>query len=336
MDEKRILLGHGSGGLLSHELIENLFVRHFGNPPLLPLEDAALLDAPTGRIAFTTDSYVVKPLFFPGGDIGRLSLCGTINDLSMRGAEPRYVSTGFIIEEGFPFTDLQKIVLSMTEAAQEAGVSIVCGDTKVVERGAADGLFINTAGIGVIPDSANVSVQYAQPGDAVMVSGTMGDHGVTIMSQRQGLHFKTDLQSDVAPLNRLVARMLEASPRIHAMRDPTRGGLATTLKEIALSSGVGIDIEEGRIPVAEGTRRACEMLGLDYLYLANEGKLVAVVPYEDAENLLDVMKKDVYGWNAAIVGRITSEHAGVVTMKNVYGVRRVVEMLASDQFPRIC
>ena len=336
MDENLILLGHGSGGGLSHELIEGLFVRYFGNPLLLPLEDASVFSLPPGRTAFTTDSYVVKPLFFPGGDIGRLSVCGTVNDLSMRGARPLYLSAGFIIEEGFAVSDLEKIVASMALAAKEAGVSIVCGDTKVVERHAADGLYINTAGVGLVAEGVSVSIQNAKPHDAVIVSGTMGDHGVTVLSQRQSLHFRSPLRSDVAPLASLAQGILEAAQGVHVMRDPTRGGIATTLKEIAKGSSVGIDIEEERIPVSDAVKGACEMLGLDYLYLANEGKLVAVVAESDASRVLEAMKASPYGKNAAIVGHVTEEHPGVVTIKNPFGIRRVLEMLASDQFPRIC
>ena len=321
---------------MSHELIEDLFVRYFGNPLLLPLEDASTFRLPQGKAAFTTDSYVVKPLFFPGGNIGRLSVCGTVNDLSMRGAEPLYLSAGFIIEEGFAVADLERIVVSMSEAAQEAGVSIVCGDTKVVERRAADGLYINTAGVGVVPDGVDISVQRAQPGDAVIVSGTIGDHGVTVLSQRQSLHFRSPLVSDVAPLNGLVRSMLDAAPSVHALRDPTRGGIATTLKEIAASSSAGIEIDEEAIPVSEAVKAACEMLGLDYLYLANEGKLVAVVPEGDAARVLDAMRGNKYGKDAAVIGRVTQDHPGIVTIRNAYGVKRIVEMLASDQFPRIC
>jgi len=336
MDEKLILLGHGSGGGMSHELIEGLFVRYFGNPLLLPLEDASTFRLPPGLAAFTTDSYVVKPLFFPGGNIGRLSVCGTVNDLSMRGAEPLYLSAGFIIEEGFAVADLERIVVSMSEAAHEAGVSIVCGDTKVVERHAADGLYINTAGVGVVPDGVDISVQRALPGDVVIVSGTIGDHGVTVLSQRQSLHFRSPLISDVAPLNRLVRSMLDAAPTVRAMRDPTRGGIATTLKEIAGNSSVGIEIDEELIPVSEAVKAACEMLGLDYLYLANEGKLVAVVPEGDAGRVLEAMRGNIYGKNAAIIGHVTQDHPGIVTIRNSYGIKRIVEMLASDQFPRIC
>jgi hydrogenase expression/formation protein HypE len=334
--EKLILLGHGSGGGLSRELIEGLFVRYFANPVLLPLEDASLFRVAQGRVAFTTDGYVVKPLFFPGGDIGRLSVCGTVNDLSMRGAQPLYLSAGFIIEEGFALADLERVVASMAEAAGEAGVSIVCGDTKVVERRAADGLYITTAGVGLVPEGVNVSVQLARPGDAVIVSGTLGDHGVTVLSQRQSLHFKSPLKSDAAPLNGLVRAMLDTSPEVHAMRDPTRGGIATTLSEIASASSVGIEIEEGRMPVSEAVKGACEMLGLDYLYLANEGKLVATVAGPDAEGVLEAMRGTAYGRDAAIIGFVTSDHPGIVTIRNPFGIKRIVEILASDQFPRIC
>ncbi len=336
MDEELILLGHGSGGLLSHELIENIFLRHFGNAMLSPLEDSALFESTEGLLAFTTDSYVVKPIFFPGGDIGRLAVCGTVNDLSMRGARPLHLSAGFIIEEGLPIRELERVVSSMHAAADEAGVTIVCGDTKVVERHAADKLFISTSGVGTVARNVAVSVSNAQPGDSVIVSGTVGDHGVTILSQRQGLQFKSSIRSDVAPLNGLVQEMLGAGSGIHTMRDPTRGGLATTLNEIAKSSKVGIEIEEGRIPVSDAVERACEMLGLDYLYLANEGKLVAVIAKEETERILEVMRKHVYGRSATVIGQVTHERPGRVLMQNPFGVRRVIEILASDQFPRIC
>ena len=336
MDDKLILLGHGSGGLLSHELIEKVFLRHFGNALLSPLEDAALFEAPDARLAFTTDSYVVKPIFFPGGDIGKLAVCGTVNDLSMRGARPLHLSAGFIIEEGLPIDDLERVVASMHAAAVEAGVAIVCGDTKVVERHAADKLFINTSGVGAVTRNINISVTNAQPGDSVIVSGTVGDHGVTILSQRQGLQFRSPIKSDVAPLNGLVQEMLASCSGIHAMRDPTRGGLATTLNEIAKSSKVGIEVEESGIPVSDAVERACEMLGLDYLYLANEGKLVAVVAKQDTERLLEVMRNHAYGSAATVIGQVTSERPGRVVMRNPFGIRRTIEILASDQFPRIC
>ena len=336
MVDDLILLGHGSGGLLSRELIERMFVRHFANAALIPLEDAALLESPGSRIAFTTDSYVVKPIFFPGGDIGRLAVCGTINDLSMRGAQPLYISAGFIIEEGLPLAELERVVESMAATAREAGVSIVCGDTKVVEKNAADRLFINTAGVGAVPEQINVSVGNAKPGDSVILSGTLGDHGMAILSQRQGLKFRSNITSDVAPLNGLVSRMIAVCPNIRAMRDPTRGGLATALNEIARSSAVGIEIDEGAIPVSLAVERACEMLGLDYLYLANEGKLLAMVPEPEATNLVNAMREHPHGREAAVIGRVTGEHPGTVVMRNAYGVRRVISLLASDQFPRIC
>jgi hydrogenase expression/formation protein HypE len=336
MGDDLILLGHGSGGLLSHELLENIFLRHFGNALLSPLEDSALFESPGAMLAFTTDSYVVKPIFFPGGDIGRLAVCGTVNDLSMRGARPLHLSAGFIIEEGLPMHDLEKIVASMHAAADEAGVTIVCGDTKVVEKHAADKLFINTSGVGTVAKNVTMSVRNAQPGDSVIVSGTVGDHGVTILSQRQGFRFKSLIKSDVAPLNGLVQEMLAGCSGIHAMRDPTRGGLATTLNEIAKSSQVGIEIEEAVIPVSEAVERACEMLGIDLLYLANESKLVVVGAGEETEDLLAIMRNHEYGRAAAVIGRATSDRPGRVLMRNPFGTRRVIEMLASDQFPRIC
>jgi hydrogenase expression/formation protein HypE len=336
MDDELILLGHGSGGLLSHDLIERVFLRHFANRVLTPLEDAAILESPGSRLAFTTDSYVVKPIFFPGGDIGKLAVCGTVNDLSMRGAQPLYISAGFIIEEGLPLAELEQVVGSMATAAREAGVSIVCGDTKVVEKHAADRLFINTAGVGAVPQQIDVSVSNARPGDSVILSGTVGDHGMAILSQRQGLRFKSSITSDVAPLNGLVRDMLNICPEVRAMRDPTRGGLATTLNEMAKGSGVGIEIEERKIPVSEAVEWACEMLGLDYLYLANEGKLVAIVPEPEATRVVDAMRKHPHGREAVVIGRVTEAHPGRVVMGNVYGVRRVIDVLASDQFPRIC
>jgi hydrogenase expression/formation protein HypE len=336
MDDNLILLGHGSGGLLSHDLIEKVFLRHFGNALLSPLEDSALFESPERLLAFTTDSYVVKPIFFPGGDIGRLAVCGTVNDLSMRGASPLHLSAGFIIEEGLPVDELERVVASMHAAADEAGVTIVCGDTKVVERHAADKLFINTSGVGAVKPNVTISVSNARPGDNIIVSGTVGDHGVTILSQRQGLQFKSLIKSDAAPLNGLVQEMLAGCAGIHAMRDPTRGGLATTLNEIARSSKVGVEIEESRIPVSEAVEHACEMLGLDHLYLANEGKLVAVVAEEDTGRLLEVMHHHAYGRAATVIGRVTGERPGRVVMRNPFGIKRVIEILASDQFPRIC
>ena len=285
---ERILLAHGSGGKLSHELVEKTFLQAFFNRYLAKLDDSATFDL-SGRLAFTTDSYVVEPIFFPGGDIGRLAVCGTVNDLSMVGAVPLYLSLSLIIEEGFPQEDLRRIVGSTKAAAEEAAVEIVAGDTKVVHRGKADGLFINTAGIGSVPEGVNISGSNAQVGDKVILSGPIGDHGIAVLSQREGLSFSTQLQSDVAPLNQLVAEMVKVCPQIHCLRDPTRGGLATTLNELAKQSQVSIRLDEKRIPVREEVMAACEMLGLEPLYVANEGKLVAVVPAGEAEGVLKVM-----------------------------------------------
>lgn len=336
MSDDIILLAHGSGGGLSQELIRRLFVNHFDNQLLARLEDASVFSAEASRLAFTTDSYVVKPLFFPGGNIGRLSVCGTVNDLSMMGAVPLYLSAGFILEEGLPIDDLERIVRSMSQAASEAGIKIICGDTKVVERKAADGVFINTAGIGFVRDDVHISITNSRPGDLVIVSGTIGDHGITIMSQREGIQFQSDLESDAAPLNHLVKDMIDVSSLIHSMRDPTRGGLATTLNEIAVSSGVGIEIDEGQIPMSEGVTWACDMLGLDHLYLANEGKLVATVAEADSARVLAAMRRNRLGAKAAIVGRVTEDHPGRVVVKNDFGAKRIVSILAGDQFPRIC
>jgi len=338
MSPKTILLAHGSGGKLSHDLVETLFVRYFDNPTLLQLEDAALVDVPAPRLAFSTDSYVVSPLFFPGGDIGKLAVCGTVNDVSMSGARPLWLSAGFIIEEGLPLADLERVVASMAATARQAGVSIVTGDTKVVDRGSADKLFINTAGIGLVPDGRQITCAAARPGDAVLISGSLGDHGMTIMTQREGLQFSSPLESDCAPLNGLVDQMLAGAPAgvVHALRDPTRGGLATTLVELAGCAGVGIEIDEGALPVRDAVRGACELLGLDPLYVANEGKLVAIVAPEAAEALLADMRAHEYGREAALIGRVTEEHPGRVVLRTALGARRVVDMLAGEQLPRIC
>ena len=334
----RILMAHGSGGQLSHDLVEQLFLKHFHNPTLAGLDDAAVLP-PTlsdARFALTTDSYVIHPLFFPGGDIGKLAVCGTVNDLAMRGAQPLYLTAGFILEEGLPLKDLERVVASMAATAKAAGVQIVAGDTKVVERGSADGLFINTAGVGLVPDGVDISGANARPGDVVIVSGTIGDHGMAIMSQREGLSFSTPLVSDCAPLNGLVVALLEASPGVHCLRDPTRGGLATALNELARRSEVGVEIEETQIPVRNAVRGLCELLGLDPLYVANEGKLVAVVAAEDAEKALTALRTHEYGTEAAIIGRVTADHPGRLVMRTALGARRVVDMLVGEQLPRIC
>lgn len=333
--EDRILLAHGSGGRLAHELVETTFVKALANPLLAKLDDAATFDL-GGKLAFTTDSYVVSPLFFPGGDIGKLAVCGTVNDLAMTGAKPLYLSLSFIIEEGLSRRDLARVVDSIRRVAGEAGVEIVTGDTKVVNRGSADGLFINTAGIGIIAEGVSISGSNARPGDRVILSGTIGDHGIAVLSQREGLSFATRLESDCAPLGKLVAGMLAVSRNIHCLRDPTRGGLATTLNELAAQSKVGIRIEEDRVPVREEVLAAGEMLGLDPLYIANEGKLVAIVPPEDAGGILEAVRANKYGKEAAIIGEVTAEHPGRVVMKTSLGTSRIVDMLVGDPLPRIC
>jgi hydrogenase expression/formation protein HypE len=345
MSDKVILLAHGSGGQLSHDLVETLFLRFFDSPALLKLDDSAILDLPPDkpalhqpRLAISTDSYVVSPLFFPGGDIGKLAICGTVNDLSMSGARPLWLSVGFIIEEGLPWVELERIVSSMAATAAQAGVQIVAGDTKVVDRGSADKLFINTAGVGLVPPGVTIAGDQAQPGDIILLNGTIGDHGMTIMTQREGLQFDSPLESDCAPLGGLVARLLAALPAgtLHCLRDPTRGGLATTLNEIAARSKVGIEIEESALPVREAVRGACELLGLDPLYVANEGKAVAIVAAEEAEAALDALRADPYGREAVVIGRVTEAHPGRVVLRTALGARRVVDMLVGAQLPRIC
>ena len=336
----KILLAHGSGGRLSHDLVGNEFLPPWVNPILEQLNDSAVFalsrDGSGPRVAFSTDSYVVKPLFFKGGDIGRLAVCGTVNDLAMVGAEPLYLSVGFVIEEGLPLGTMRAVVRSMREAAADAGVHIVTGDTKVVERGASDGLFVNTAGLGVVPPGVEIAGDRARVGDAVILSGSIGDHGIAVLSQREGLEFKSPVASDVAPLNRLVAAMLVASPNIHTLRDPTRGGLATTLNEIAAQSHVAVHIEEAKIPLKEGVWAACEMLGFDPLQVANEGKLVAMVAPQDAQAVLAAMRAIRYGEEAAIIGEVAAEPTGKVLMKTNVGGTRIVHMLVGEMLPRIC
>jgi hydrogenase expression/formation protein HypE len=331
----KILLAHGSGGKLAHDLVEKSFVRALANPLLDRLDDSAVFSI-SGKLAFTTDSYVVSPIFFPGGDIGKLAVCGTINDLATSGAKPLYLSLSFIIEEGLLVSELEKVVGSVQKAVDEAGVKIVTGDTKVVTRGSADKLFINTAGVGVIPEGVNISGTNAKPGDKVLLNGAIGDHGIAVVSKREGLSFATKLKSDCAPLGGLVADMLKASPNIHSLRDPTRGGLATSLNELARQSKVSIRIEEEKIPVREEVLAACEMLGFDPLYVANEGKMIAIVPPEDAEKVLAAMRKNRYGKDAAIIGEVMAESPGRVTMRTVLGSSRIVDMLVGDLLPRIC
>jgi hydrogenase expression/formation protein HypE len=335
MNDETILLAHGSGSRLSHELIEKSFLPPLANPLLAKLDDSAVFDL-SGRLAFTTDSYVVNPIFFPGGDIGKLAVCGTINDLAMSGAIPLYLSLSLIIEEGLTLSELTKIVKSIKAAAEEAGVNIVTGDTKVVNRGSADKLFINTSGIGIVPPGIDISGVNAKIGDKIILSGNIGDHGIAVMSQREGLKFSVPVQSDCAPLNKLVSQMLEASSQIHCLRDPTRGGLATTLNELARQSKVGISIEEDKIPVRDGVRAACELLGFDPLYVANEGKLVAIVAADDAKKILAKMKRNHYGAEASIIGEVTDEHKGKVIMKTRLGASRIVDMLSGELLPRIC
>ena len=337
-----ILLGHGSGGRLTADLIERLFVPSFGNQVLEALEDQATVSlsgengAKAPRIAFTTDAFVVRPLFFPGGDIGKLAVHGTVNDLAVGGAQPLFLSAAFILEEGLPIADLKRIVASMREACSQAGVSLVTGDTKVVDRGKGDQVYITTSGIGLVPDGRALSISKARPGDRIIVSGTIGDHGIAIMSVREGIEFETVLESDSAPLTGLTRVMLEACPGIRCMRDPTRGGLSSALNELAAASRVGVELLEAAIPVRAEVRAACEMLGLDPLYVANEGKLMAVVPADDADRLLQVMLAHPLGQNAAIIGRVVDDHRGMVTMRSVVGGERVVTMLAGEQLPRIC
>ena len=328
-------MAHGSGGKLAHDLVEKSFVKTLANPLLARLDDSAVFNL-SGRLAFTTDSYVVSPIFFPGGDIGRLAVCGTVNDLAMSGARPLYLSLAFIIEEGLSLAELEQVVNSVRLAAGEAGVEIVTGDTKVVPRGSADRLFINTAGVGLIPEGVDIGGDRAQPGDKVILSGAIGDHGIAVISQREGLSFATTLKSDCAPIGGLVAEMLEVSRNINCLRDPTRGGLATTLNELASQSKVSIRIEEKNIPVREEVLGACEMLGFDPLYVANEGKLVAIVPDKDADKILKVMKKNKYAKEAVIIGEVVAEKPGRVVMKTVLGSHRVVDMLVGDLLPRIC
>ena len=350
MSKELILLAHGSGGRLSHDLVEKLFLRYFDNPVLLRLDDSAVIEFPAARsdssapidpqprIAFSTDSYVISPLVFPGGDIGKLAVCGTVNDLSMSGARPLWLSAGFIIEEGLPLSDLEQVVASMAATAKDAGVQIVTGDTKVVDRGSADKLFINTAGVGLVPPGIAIAGDQAQPGDAILLNGSIGDHGMTIMTQREGLQFASPLESDCAPLNGLVADLLEALPAgsVRCLRDPTRGGLATALNELAARSQVGIEINEAALPVREPVRAACELLGLDPLYVANEGKLVALVAREAADAALTSLRAHRYGREATIVGRVTEAHAGRVVLRTALGARRLVDMLVGEQLPRIC
>jgi len=336
MSDDIILLAHGSGGLLSQELVEQVFLPHLGRPAGA-LEDATEIALGPGRVVMTTDGYVVRPIAFPGGDIGKLAVCGTVNDLAMRGARPLYLTAAFIIEEGLPLEELDRIVASMAAAAAQAGVRVVAGDTKVVERGGVDRLFITTAGVGVVPEGVCISAAGARPGDVVLVSGAMGDHGLAIMTQREGLRFQSPLRSDCAPLNGLVADMLAAGGgAIHVLRDPTRGGLATALNELAAASEVSIAIDEDAVPVHDAVRVASELLGLDPLYVANEGKLVAIVAPEAAEAVLAAMRAQPLGAEAAAIGDVRAAERSRVVLRTPLGTHRLLDMLAGEQLPRIC
>jgi hydrogenase expression/formation protein HypE len=341
-EHRQIVLGHGSGGKLTSELIDKIFLPAFRNPVLDKLDDQAVVAVNGVRLAFTTDSFVVTPIFFPGGDIGRIAVNGTVNDLAMSGARPLYLSAAFILEEGLAVDDLRRVVESMRVAAKEAGVQFVTGDTKVVNRGKGDQIFITTTGIGVVEEGLNISADRARPGDIIILSGYIGDHGMAIMSQRENLEFEAAIVSDCAPLNRLVASMVDTPSTdgvedfLHCLRDPTRGGVATTLNEIAKRAGVGMILREQSIPVHEAVKGACEVLGLDPLYVANEGKLVAIVAPEMAEAVLQQMKLDELGRDAAIIGEVVSGHPGMVLMKTEVGGTRVLDVMFGEQLPRIC
>ncbi len=332
---KTIVLGHGSGGRLTAQLVRDLFLPAFDNPVLRKLDDQAVFELGQSRVALTTDSFVVTPLFFPGGDIGRLAVNGTVNDLAMSGARPLYLSAAFIMEEGLPLEDLTRVTQSMADAASKAGVAIVTGDTKVVNRGSADKLFITTAGVGIVPDGLSISASNAQPGDVVIVSGNIGDHGMAVWSTREGLEFEGELLSDTAPLNALVEAMTGAG-EIHALRDPTRGGLGTSLCEIAGSSNTGIEIDARQLPVGEAVKAACETLGMDPLFVANEGKLVAMVAPSSAPRVLCAMRETAVGRDACIIGKVVAEHPGMVLVKTEIGGSRILDVPFVEQLPRIC
>lgn len=335
--EEQIVLGHGSGGRMSHELIERVFFPAFENPLLRAANDGALLPLDgRNRLVISTDSHVVWPLFFPGGDIGRLAVCGTVNDVAMMGARPLYLSAGFILEEGLEIELLRRVLDSMQRAAKEAGVQIVAGDTKVVQRGHADGLYINTCGIGLLELEEAPGGQRARPGDAIILSGSIGEHGLAVLAARGELGLESTIQSDVAPLNHLVAAMFNVTSEIHVLRDPTRGGLATTLNEIARQSGVCLWIEEEHIPIRPEVRAACELLGFDPLYIANEGKLVAILPKEHAPKVLEAMRQERYGEQATIIGEVHADPKGKVLMRTSFGSTRLVDMLPGEMLPRIC
>ncbi|SDU09868.1 hydrogenase expression/formation protein HypE [Desulfobacula phenolica] len=336
MTEEKILLDHGSGGKLSHSMFSEMILPLFENFELSKQDDGAILDVEGARLAFSTDSYVVDPIFFPGGNIGDLAVNGTVNDISMCGAVPKFISVGLIIEEGLPVKQLKIILETIAAAAKKAGVKIVTGDTKVVPRGKADKIFINTSGIGVIPAHVNVSGSNAQPGDKIIVSGTLADHGIAVLSSREGLKFDSDIKTDSAPLNKMVQSLIRSGCDVHVLRDPTRGGLGTTLNEIASQSRVGIRIDEMSLPVTGPVRGACELLGFDPLYIANEGKLIAFVPEKDVDKALEIIRQDVFGKVAVIIGDVTSEDPGKVFLQTSIGGVRPIDMLTGEQLPRIC
>lgn len=341
MNDETVLLGHGSGGTMMKRIIDEVFAATYGSEELAQGNDAAVLPAPAPgeRLAFSTDTFVVTPHFFPGGNIGRLAVCGTVNDVATSGAHVKYLSVGMVLEEGFPMDDLRRICATIAETAREAGVHIVTGDTKVVNRGHGDGIYINTAGVGLIPEGRDLSGAYCKPGDAILVSGTLGDHGIAIMSQRENLSFTSPIESDAAPLNRLIADVLAAAPDTRCFRDPTRGGLASTLNELAEQSGVDMVIREDDVPVKDAVRGACEMLGYDVFQVANEGKMVCAVPAEQADAALAAMRSNAYGSDAAIIGQVEEakpERGPKVFLETGFGSRRILDMLVGEQLPRIC
>ena len=336
MQHETVQMAHGAGGRLSQTLMQRLFMPHLHNAFLDLLDDQAKLDLPAGRTAFTTDTYVVSPVFFPGGNIGELAVNGTVNDLAVGGAMPMYLSAGFVLEEGLSLVELETIVKSVAEAARQAGVVIVTGDTKVVGKGQCDKIFINTSGVGIIREGLNLSCRNLKPGDSIILSGTVGDHGMAIMTSRKGLSFQSHITSDCAALNSMIAAVLDAVPAVHAMRDPTRGGVAATLNELAVSSSVGIEIKETSIPVKPDVRGACELLGIDPLHVANEGKLVISVDAKNAGTVLEVLRSFEYGRDAVIIGSVVSDHAGMVVMETAFGSRRIIDLPLGEQLPRIC
>ncbi len=335
-DYPTIVLAHGGGGKLTHQLIERVFKKHFSNPDLDLMHDGAMVTVDAGRIAMSTDSYVVSPIIFPGGNIGELAVNGTVNDIAMCGAQPKYLSASFIIEEGLSMAELETIVASMALSAKKAGVSIVTGDTKVVPRGKADKVFITTSGVGTIPEGRSIHPSRIKAGDAIIISGTIGDHGMAVMSVREGLEFESEIRSDTCALNGLVEEMYRVSPEIHFLRDPTRGGVASTMNEIAASAQKGIRLYEKSIPANENVRSACEILGFDPLYVANEGKLIAIVSSSESAKVLSAMKKHPAGTESAIIGEVTDDHPSVVVLQTAIGGERVVDMISGEQLPRIC